>query len=38
VVATLLATLLAIHFGQTVVVLIAVMLYALAAWQLPRRA
>jgi hypothetical protein len=36
--ATLLATLLAIHFGQTVVVLIAVMLYALAAWQRPRRA
>ncbi|MBI4757143.1 MAG: SAM-dependent methyltransferase [Betaproteobacteria bacterium] len=36
VVATLLATLLAIHWGQTVVVLIAVAFYALAAWQIPR--
>lgn len=36
VVATLLATLLAIHWGQSMVVLAAVLLYALAAWQFPR--
>jgi hypothetical protein len=36
VVATLLATLLSIHFGQTLVVVLAVALYALAAWQFPR--
>lgn len=38
VVATLLATLLAIHWGQSAVVLLAVGLYALAAWQFPRAA
>jgi spermidine synthase len=36
VVATLLATLLAIHHGQTLVMLFAVALYALAAWQFPQ--
>jgi hypothetical protein len=36
VVATLLATLLAIHFGHSLVVLLAVAIYALAAWQFPR--
>lgn len=36
VVATLLATLLVIHWGQTSVILLAVMLYALAAWQFPQ--
>jgi hypothetical protein len=36
VVATLLATLLAIHHGQALVVLLAVALYALAAWQFPQ--
>lgn len=36
VVATLLATLLAIHYGQTAVVLLAAGLYALAAWRFPR--
>ncbi len=36
VVATLLATLLAIHWGQTAVVLLAAGLYALAAWRFPR--
>lgn len=35
VVATLLATLLAIHLGQAAVVLIAISLYGLAAWQTP---
>jgi hypothetical protein len=38
VVATLLATLLAIHWGQSLVVLAAVLLYALAASQFPRPA
>ncbi len=36
VVATLLATLLAIHWGYSMVVLLAVALYGLAAWQFPR--
>jgi hypothetical protein len=36
VVATLLATLLAIHFGQSAVVLLAVAIYGVAAWQFPR--
>lgn len=36
VVATLLATLLAIHWGQSAVVLLAVAIYGLAAWQFPR--
>ncbi len=36
VVATLLATLLAIHLGYSMVVLLAVVLYGLAAWQFPR--
>lgn len=35
VVATLLATLLAIHWGHSMVVLLAVALYGLAAWQFP---
>ena len=35
VVATLAATLLAIHFGQTAVVVLAAMLYGLAAWRFP---
>jgi hypothetical protein len=35
VVATLFATLLAIHLGQAAVVLIAISLYGLAAWQIP---
>ena len=35
VVATLVATLLAIHLGQTAVVLLAVALYGLAAWRFP---
>lgn len=34
--ATLLATLLAMHWGQTAVVLIAAALYGIAAWQFPR--
>ena len=36
VVATLLATLLAIHFGQAAVLLLAVVIYGVAAWQFPR--
>jgi len=36
VIAVLLAALLSIHWGQTAVVLIAVCLYVLAAWQFPR--
>ncbi|MDP2822251.1 MAG: SAM-dependent methyltransferase [Sulfuritalea sp.] len=36
VVATLLATLLAIHWGHSLVVLLAVAIYGLAAWQFPR--
>lgn len=36
VVATLLATLLAIHFGQAAVMLLAVAIYGVAAWQFPR--
>lgn len=35
VVATLLATLLAIHWGYSTVLLLAVLLYAIAAWQFP---
>ncbi|MCK9382558.1 MAG: SAM-dependent methyltransferase [Sulfuritalea sp.] len=35
VVATLLATLLAIHWGYSMVLLLAVLLYAIAAWQFP---
>jgi len=35
VVATLLATLLAIHWGQSAVVLLAVLIYGVAAWQFP---
>jgi hypothetical protein len=38
VVATLLATLLAIHWGYAAVVVFAVVLYALAAWQFPHTA
>ncbi|MDP2810767.1 MAG: hypothetical protein Q8O34_11525 [Rhodocyclaceae bacterium] len=37
VVATLLATLLSIHWGYSMVVLLAVLLYAIAAWQFPRQ-
>ena len=37
VVATLLATLLAIHWGYSGVVLLAVLLYGIAAWQSPAR-
>lgn len=36
VVATLLATLLAIHLGYAAVLLLAVVLYGIAAWQMPR--
>ncbi|MDK9703097.1 MAG: SAM-dependent methyltransferase [Sulfuritalea sp.] len=36
VVATLLATLLAIHWGHAAVLLLAIVLYGLAAWQFPR--
>ena len=38
VVATLLATLLAIHWGQSLVVVAAVLLYGIAAWQFPQQA
>ena len=38
VVATLLATLLAIHWGQSAVVVAAVLLYGIAAWQFPSQA
>ncbi|MDP2810999.1 MAG: hypothetical protein Q8O34_12695 [Rhodocyclaceae bacterium] len=38
VVAVLLATLLAIHWGQSLVVMAAVLLYGIAAWQFPRQA
>lgn len=37
VIAALLAALLAIHWGQSAVVLLAVLLYGLAAWQFPRQ-